>query len=387
MDFFPSEQARLQQFPVLRDRLFLAHAGVCVLPSVAVQAMEEYLHRCALQQQEHEGVWRMVQEARALSAQWIGAKPAEIALLGPTSLGLSLVANGLEWRAGDELIYHAQDYPANVYPWLNLQREGVGLKALPTRRPGEITVDLVEASLTPRTRMVALSSCHFLTGRRLPIDDIGRMLRARGVLFCLDAIQTLGAFPTSVEHVDFLSADSHKWLLGPMAAGVVYVREELQDQLRPSLLGAWNVRSPQFIAQPQIDFEPTARRYEPGVLNLVGVVGMKASMELLKAVGLEAISAQLLRLGAHLRQGLEPLGFEFLLPAEDPLASGIVTMRQGSGKGPSMAEVGAHLRARGIETSLRHGHDGSALLRFSPHYYNTLGEMQRVIDEIAGICG
>ena len=387
MDFFPSEQARLQQFPVLQERLFLAHAGVCVLPNVAVEAMQEYLQRCALQQQEHEGVWRMVQQTRALSAAWLGAKASEIALLGPTSLGLSLVANGLDWRAGDEVIYHAQDYPANVYPWLNLQRQGVVLKALPTPRPGEITAELVEASLSQRTRLVALSSCHFLTGRRLPIDEIGRMLRARGVLFCLDAIQTLGAFPTSVEHVDFLSADSHKWLLGPMAAGVVYVREELQDQLRPSLLGAWNVCSPQFIAQSQIDFEPTARRYEPGVLNLVGIAGMRASMALLQEAGPAAISRQLLALGAHLRQGLEPLGFEFLLPGDDPLASGIVTMRQSSAMGPSMAKVGAHLRQRGIETSLRTSHQGGELLRFSPHYYNTLGEMQRVVDEIAAFCG
>lgn len=383
MIFFSTEQQRRAMFPVLEQRLFLAHAGVTVLPSVAVQAMHDYLQQCASQQQEFAGVWRMVAQTRALSAQWLGARPAEIALLGPTSLGLSLVANGLSWRAGDEVVYHAQDYPANVYPWINLQRQGVVLKPLQTRQPGEVTVESVEQALTPRTRLVALSSCHFLSGRRLPIDSIGRMLRERGVWFCLDAIQTLGAFPTLVEHVDFLSADSHKWLLGPMAAGLVYVREELQEQLRPSLLGAWNVSSPQFIAQPKIEFEATARRYEPGVLNLVGIAGMKASMELLAQVGIEAIGRQLLALGAELRRGLEPLGFEFLLQADDPLASGIISMRRREGSGPGVAAVVEHLRCRGVDASLRHDHQGAELLRFSPHFYNTTGDMQRVVAEIA----
>ena len=183
------------------------------------------------------------------------------------------------------MICYADDYPANVYPWLELERRGVKCVQLRPDVPGEITPELVESALTERTRMVALASCHFLSGYRIDHNAIGAVLREMGIYFCLDAIQTVGAFPTLVEHVDFLSADSHKWMLGPMTAGIVYVREELHDFLRPPLLGAWNVKSPNFVPQPDIVFEAGARRYEPGVLNVAGILGMKAAIDPLPRTG------------------------------------------------------------------------------------------------------
>ena len=188
---------------------------------------------------------RDIRRARQLCAEFIGAAAEEIALLGPTSLGLSLFANGIPWEAGDEVLCYAGDYPANVYPWLDLRRRGVIVRYLEPERPGEITPELVAAALTPRTRLVALASCHFFTGYRIDVDAIGRLLHERGVLFSVDAIQTLGAFPMNVEHVDFLSADAHKWMLGPLAIGIVYVKKRHFELLRPTLLGAWNVVSPQ----------------------------------------------------------------------------------------------------------------------------------------------
>src|SRR5207237_5945897 len=155
---------------------------------------------------------------------------------------------------------------------------------LQPERPGEITPELVAASLTSRTKLVALASCHFFSGYRIDVDAIGRLLRERGVLFSLDAIQTLGAAPLSVEHVDFLSADAHKWMLGPLCIGIVYVKKEHFELLRPTLLGAWNVRSPNFITQNEIEFPNTARRYEPGVLNVAGIYGMNAAMEMLMSI-------------------------------------------------------------------------------------------------------
>src|SRR5690606_10288744 len=140
--------------------------------------------------------WRAVNETRVVAARLLGAQAQEIALLGPTSLGLSLVASGLDWRPGDEVVCYPDDYPANVYPWTDLERHGIVVRRLQPAEPGAITPELVEAALTPRTRLVALASCHSLSGFRLEVDSIGRLLRARGVLFCLDAIQTLGAFET-----------------------------------------------------------------------------------------------------------------------------------------------------------------------------------------------
>jgi cysteine desulfurase / selenocysteine lyase len=240
---------------------------------------------------------------------------------------------------------------------------------------GAITPEVVEQALTAKTKLVALASCHFLTGNRIQIDTIGRLLRTRGILFCLDAIQTVGAFETLVDHVDFLSADSHKWMLGPMAAGIVYVKEELQDVLRPTLIGAWNVKSPNFIAQETVEFEPGARRYEPGVLNMAGILGMKASIELLNEAGIDNISARLLHLRDCLRRALSPLGFQLIEPSEGCMPHGISTFAHPT---RDLAAAFQHLAAHKVHVSHRHDRSGHGYLSFSPHFYNTEGEIEQI---------
>ena len=369
------ESLRLAEFPVARDTIFMAHAGVTILPRRATRAMQKYLEGSCVAMQEFPAAWRAMNETRALAAQLIGAKASEIALLGPTSVGLSLVANGLDWQPGDEIVCYLEDYPANVYPWLELQRRGVVVKFLQPTALGAITPEVIEQALTTKTKLVALASCHFLTGNRIQIDMIGQMLRARGILFCLDAIQTVGAFETLVEHVDFLSADSHKWMLGPMAAGIVYVKEELQDVLRPTLLGAWNIKSPNFIAQTEIEWEAGARRYEPGVLNMAGILGMKASIDLINEATVSGISARLLHLRDCLRAALTPLGFRLIESSDGCLPSGICTFSHPT---RDLAPIFAHLAAHKIHISHRHDRTGQDYLRFSPHFYNTEHEVERI---------
>ena len=359
----------------------MAHAGVCILPKRVVNVMKGYLDECALAHQESGEVWKHLNETRVIAGRLIGAKAAEIALLGPTSVGLSLVANGLPWQPGDEVICYQDDYPANVYPWMELERKGVVIRFLKPEQPGHITPELVEQALTDKTRMVALASCHFFTGFRIDVNAIGKLLRERKVWFCLDAIQTLGAFDTSVEYVDFLSADAHKWLLGPMAAGIFYVREELQEVLRPSLIGAWIVHAPNFISQDQVRFEPGGRRYEPGVLNAVGIYGMREAMEMLLNIGMDVVSQRLLDLKNHLTPKLAALGFEVTGPVDGPNASGITTATR-SGGAP-LQQVFDHLAANHVAVSLRHNRSEVPHLRFSPHFYNTEAEIDQVCGLIA----
>ena len=376
MNLFPDEAQRRALFPVCRDKIFFAHAGVAALPQVVADAVIRYAQQSAENPQEFGEVLREVKATRRICAEFIGALPEEIALLGPTSLGLSLIANGLPWREGDEILCYHGDYPANVYPWLELERRGVTVRYLEPTQPGEITPELVEAALTSRTRLVALASCHFFSGYRIDVDAIGALLHERGVLFSLDAIQTVGAFPTRVEHVDFLSADSHKWMLGPCAAGIVYVKRAHFDLLRPTLLGAWNVVSPNFLAQDEIEFVPTAQRYEPGVLNFAGIYGMKAALELLLGTGLEAIAARLLELKAHLLRQIEPLGFHILGPCEGAAATGITTFRH---ERTSSTKLFAALEAAHVVASLRYDREGRDYIRFSPHFYNTEAEIDTAV--------
>jgi cysteine desulfurase/selenocysteine lyase len=375
-----NESTRIAEFPVAKDSIFMAHAGVCILPRRVTKAMQDYLEMCCLEHQESGHVWSTLNQARVVCAQIIGAKASEISLLGPTSLGLSLVANGIPWQEGDEILCYQDDYPANVYPWMDLQRRGVKLSYIKTETPGAVTPEAVERALTPKTRLVALASCHFFTGYRIDVNAIGKMLRERGVLFCLDAIQTVGAFETRVDYVDFLSADAHKWMLGPMAAGIFYVREELQEMLRPSLLGAWNVKAPNFIAQDEVQFERGGRRYEPGVLNAVGIIGMKAGLEMLLEIGIENVSARLLTLKGHLIPKLQALGFAVVPPHSGAAASGITTATRDDG--PPLDRVFEHLKENGVVASLRYNRAGHAHLRFSPHFYNTEAEIDRVVELI-----
>ena len=375
--FVADEARRLEEFPILRERVFLGHAGVTSLPKCAADAMRAYISASCEHHQEFGDVMRDIARTRAAGAKLIGADAKEIALLGPTSLGLSLFANGLDWRAGDEVVCYRDDYPSNVYPWTNLARQGVRIVELKPEAPGRITPELVEAALTPRTRLVALASCHFLTGWRIDVDTIGALLQARGIRFSLDAIQTLGAFPTSVKSVDFLSADAHKWMLGPLAIGIVYVAEERFAECRPTLLGSWNIKSPNFISQPDIEFHETAQRYEPGVLNVAGIYGMKAALDMLLDVGIAEVSGLILEVRDYLHGELENLGFEFLsAPRDHPWRSGILTARHA---GKSSPELFAALEKANIVASLRNDRAGGEWLRFSPHFYNTRGDMDRVV--------
>lgn len=383
MSLFPDEAARLAEFPVAAGRIFMAHAGVTILPRRSCDAMKAHVTASCERHQEFGGVLRDIAKARAVCARLIGSGPDEIALLGPTSLGLSLFANGLDWRPGDELICYRGDYPANVYPWTALATRGVVIKSVEPETPGRITPELVARSLTPRTRLVALASCHFLSGWRIDVDAIGRLLHERGVLFSVDAIQTLGAAPLSTEHVDFLSADAHKWMLGPLAIGIVHVARRNFELCRPTLLGAWNVRSPEFVAQDEIVFEETARRYEPGVLNVTGMYGMVASLEMLLSLGIDRVQAAILAVRDQLEHRLRELGFTFLSPdSSQPLRSGIVTARH-----PDVpaSRFFAALEQAGIDASLRTGGDGTPWLRFSPHFYNTPEEVERVADVLRSV--
>ena len=377
------EAARREAFPVCKRKIFLGHAGVTVLPRAVADAVIRYTEQSCEDHQEFGSVLHDVKQARRVAAQFIGAQPDEIALLGPTSLGLSLFANGIPWNAGDEVLCYAGDYPANVYPWMDLQRRGVVLRYLEPERAGEITPELVAASLTSKTRLVALASCNFFTGFRIDVDAIGRLLHERGVLFSLDAIQTLGAFPTTVEHVDFLSADAHKWMLGPLAIGIVYVKKKHFDLLRPTLLGAWNVVSPNFITQPEIAFVPTAQRYEPGVLNVAGIYGMTAAIELALAIGLDKIAARILDLKKQIVALIEPLGFEIISPTSGANASGITTLRHPRA---SMAKLFQLLEQNDIVASLRFDPAGAEFIRLSPHFYNTSDEIARVAEVLRKGC-
>jgi selenocysteine lyase/cysteine desulfurase len=366
------EALRQREFPVCAGKVYLAHAGVSPVPACVTRAVQETTAAAALDDQE-EGLGDLLRTTRARAAEMLGADIGEVALIGPTTAGLSAVAAGLDWQARDEVLIYQDDFPVNVYPWLALEARGVTVRRLQTPVLGHITPELVLEQLTDKTRLVALASCHFVSGWRIDHDAIGRELRVRDILFCLDAIQTLGAFPTTVEHVDFLAADAHKWLLGPCAAGVFYVRRDLQDRLAPQAFGWNNVRCPDYIAQEEMTLRTDARRYEAGSFNILGIAGLNAALGLLLETGIDAIAADLTAKRAWLVEALRAKDFEILFPEAK---SGITSC---SREGTEMKALGEKLAAENIIASVRADRSGRDYLRFSPHFYNTPAELERAV--------
>jgi len=367
------------EFPVVQEKIFLAHAAVCPLPRRVAGAIADYTRQCTLGDQERLVPPGLLETGRSLAARLLGSKPEEVAFVGPTSLALSFIASGLAWRKNDNILIYFDDYPSNVYPWMALAERGVQVRLINVRQLGAIRPIDVMGQVDEQTRLVALASCHFVTGCRLDHQAIGKFLRERNILFSLDAIQTLGAFPTTVGHVDFLAADAHKWLLGPCAAGLMYVRHALQEKLRPAVYGWHNVRCPDYVAQEQIAFRKDSRRFEPGTHNFPGLVGLHAALELILELGVENIAAELLRKRAWLVPALEAKGCRVLnSPAKPESASGIIAFdRPGDASLPALHQ---RLEAAGVITSLRADRQGRHYLRLSPHFYNTDAELHRFLE-------
>src|SRR5437667_3721407 len=286
-EILSDEALRQHEFPVAREKIFLAHAGVAPLPRRVSEAIRTYAELCTQGDQETLLPALQIRHSRELAARLLNAQPDEIAFVGPTSLALSFIAAGLPWRKNENVLIYFDDYPANVYPWMALAERGVEVRFLSASEPGRLRPLEVIGQVDEQTRLVALASCHFVSGYRIDLDAIGQALHQRDILFCVDGIQTLGAFPTTVEHVDFLAADAHKWLLGPCAAGILYVRASLQEQLRPTVFGWHNVWCPDYLAQEELVLRADARRYEAGTQNLFGLVGLHAALELLSGIGLD----------------------------------------------------------------------------------------------------
>jgi len=373
-----NEEMRRREFPVTASKIFLGHAGVCPLPLRVAEAIAHYAMNATQGDQEALVPHFQIQKSRDLAARLLQAQPEEIAFVGPTTAGLAYVANGLSFRKRDNVLIYHDDYPSNVYPWMALAERGVEVRLMNVRELGKIRAVDVQGQVDENTRLVALASCHFISGWRINIPAIGKFLRERRILFCVDGIQTVGAFPTDVKHIDFLAADSHKWLLGPCAAGILYVRKELHEVLKPTVLGWNNVHCTNFVALDEITFRKGAHRYEAGSDNLLGLVGLTAAMELVLEVGVENIAAELLRKRTWVVPAIQAKGYEVLqaaAPSEN--ASGIVTFFR---PGENMTSLHNRLNEATIHSSLRTDRSGQNYIRLSPHFYNTDEELKRVIE-------
>jgi len=361
-------------FPVTRSWAFFDHAAVAPLPRPAVEAIREWADDSAANGVATESRWlARVEEVRRAFGALLGCDALDVAFVKNTSEGVCFVAEGLDWREGDNVVTAEEEYPANVYPWMNLAARGVELRRVPSRQGRIELADLGDA-MDARTRLVSLSFVEYASGFRNDLAAVAELCRRRGALFFVDAIQGLGALPLDVQAlgIDFLAADGHKWLLGPEGAGVFYARRDRVELLHPisvgwhSVVGAWDFGT--------IDFrlKPHAGRWESGTFNMAGIVGLGASLELLQQAGVAAVGERILEFTDRLCERAPRAGWAVYSSRRGDERSGIVSLLPPEGRSPR--DAARWLRGQGVVVNHRAGR-----LRVSPHAYNTADEIDRLV--------
>lgn len=363
----------------LDDNLcYLNHAAVAPWPVRSAQAVERFARENACRGAAHYPDWMAVEkQLRQNLARLINAPSAnDIALVKSTSEALSFVAYGLDWQAGDEIVISDQEFPSNRIVWESLADQGVRVRVV-SLETADCETALIDA-FNANTRMLAISSVQYGTGLRLDLERLGQACRKANVLFCVDAIQSLGAFPMDVQqaNIDFTMADGHKWLLGPEGLGVFYVRPELRDQLKLTEFGWHMVDNRGDFSQKTWQVAGDATRFECGSPNSMGAHALEASTALLLEIGMEKVASLILYRTAKLEGELQKLqGVEILSSREAHRQSGILTFRVDKYDSQALYQ---NLMARHVVCASRGGG-----VRFSPHCYTTDAVIERAVEHVA----
>jgi selenocysteine lyase/cysteine desulfurase len=379
----PANMTRIRdvEFPWCRERIYLNNASIGPIPARtqrAIDAIEAKRRDPGLFTEEE--LPAILGRGRQAVARLLHASPAEIALAPNTSYGINMAAQVLPLRAGDTVLVPDGEFPANVYPWMLQARRGIRTELVPRTADGwPDEARLLERVADPRVRAVAVSFVQFASGYRVDLDRLGAVCRSHGAFLVVDAIQGVGQCPLDLSRtaVDLLACGAQKWLLGPWGSGFLYVRAELLAVLEPSFAGWMAFRGTDDFTR-LCDYDPTfhedARRFELVTLPFQDVAGMTASLELLEEVGVAAIAEHLRALRAPLLDAAGHRRFTVVSPTADPHDCGIWCVRT-----DDVRAAYRRLRAAGVVASLREGS-----IRLSPHLFNTIDEVVRVVELIEG---
>jgi len=366
-------------FPVTDHHVYMNHAATSPLSLRVIAAMQEHLQE---RSESCPDNWPQTFERsgklRSLIAELIGTTPDRLALLQNTCSGLNVIAAGLDWQAGDEILIPEGEFPANVYPFTNLERFGVKVRFLAVPEGG-LTPEILERSISPRTRLLTLSFVEFLSGYKADLAIIGKICHANDIIFVVDGIQGVGAIPIDVEEfgIDALANGMHKWMMCPQGLAFLYLSRELQGRVHPTHLGWVGVKKPEeFLNYPQ-ELSEEARRYELGGFNSAGVAGAVAAVSMLLELSPQNTYVQLKTLTSRLMEGLEKLGYRLYTHSDLNHRSGIVTFHP---RDKNLSErLYQRLTEQNITISMR-----SSMIRVAPHFYNTVEEIDRVLSVCDG---
>jgi cysteine desulfurase / selenocysteine lyase len=357
-----------KEFPVTQELIFFDHARVAPLPERVRKEVTAFVDDATRFGTAHYETWIAgIEQSRKNFARLINAGTDEVAFVKNTSEGLSIVANGLDWKSGDNVVIPDIEFPANVYPWWNLKRLGVETRMVHAIE-GRVLFDDLVKQVDARTRLISISSVECNSGFRCDLNRIGAFCKEKGILFCVDAIQSLGILPMDVkrDHIDFLSADGHKWMLSVEGLGGFYISRDVLEKVYPVTVGWGNMVNAADFMNYQFEFRPGAKRFEEGSFNTMSIHAFGAALDLLLETGIENIEKRVIALGDTILEQLHRRGLEVYSSTRPEERSGNISFVMNQ----DINRLYEWMMEHKVKLTVRDG-----LVRVSPHFYNSESEI------------
>lgn len=372
------EKAR-DYFPYLKNGIvYFNHASTAPISTLMKSRIDEFvIERSEFALDDYWAFKSVADETKAMIGEMINCSGERIAFLDNTTNGIIWLAQGIDWREGDRIILNDVEFPANVYPFLQLKEKGVEVDFIKSTS-GIVTAEEVISAIQPRTKLISISFVQFLSGYRIDLEKIGRVCKDKGIIFSVDSIQGLGAIRLDVEkfNIDFLANGTQKWLLGLQGLAFIYVRKELQDKMKSAPIGWLAVKDAWNLLGFDLTTKETAERFQPGTLNNLGIYAFNSSMKLFDEFGFDEIEKQVLSNSKYFIEELAKIGYKPpLISFPEMHLSGIVSFRTQDAQ-----KIFDILSQKKIVCSLREGY-----IRFAPHFYNTKQDIDFVVDALKNI--
>ncbi len=366
-------------FPYIKTgKVYFNHASISPLSSVVTDKIKDYLAmRSETDIENFEYVLAVTAEVKGKIASLIHTTADRVAFVDNTSNGLNILAQGLHWKYGDRIVLNDIEFPSNVYPFLNLKTQGVEIDFVKSR-DGIVSADDILRAVTPKTKLISLSFVQFLSAYRADLMKIGEYCAKHNIVFCVDGIQGIGALELDVNkyHIDFVACGTQKWMMGLMGLAFVYISDKLQESLAPRYVGWMSVENTWELLNYDFVLKKTADAFQNGSYSVIGVVGVSGALEVFEKIGYKKIEQIILANSRYFINRLHETGYT--IPAYrtgTENLSGIISFP--SEKAKLMYQ---QLKDNNIICSLREG-----MIRFSPHFYNTIEEIEKTIDIIKHI--
>ncbi|MCU7494016.1 MAG: aminotransferase class V-fold PLP-dependent enzyme [Ignavibacteria bacterium] len=361
-------------YPHLKSgRIYMNHAAISPLSEPVVKELNDYIYiRSETEIENFPEYMKVFQDTKDKLGEMINCQASRIAFVDNTSNGLNILAQGLEWKAGDRIVLNDIEFPSNIYPFLNLKEQGVEIDFVKSH-DGIVSFEDIEHAISSRTRLVSISHVQFLSGYRAEIGKIGELCRSKGIIFCVDAIQSAGALNVDVERmkIDFLAAGTQKWMMALQGLAFIFVTEELQEKIKPRYVGWTSVSDAWNLLNYDLKLRSSAERFQNGTLSTIGVIGLHGSLVFMRQFGHDKIEEAILSNTEYFMGRLNEAGIPVVLKGvEKKNLSGIVSIRSLKAQ-----EVFDELEKRGVTAAVREG-----IVRFSPHFYNNREEIDRVVE-------